>query len=244
MLTQSELIDYVEFPDPLVDTDEEGIIAIGGELSPEFLISAYRQGIFPWFNEGEDPIMWWSPNPRCVFELEEIHISKNLKRLFKQKKYRFRSDTCFEEVMKNCRHANRKGEVGTWISDDIYENYVLLHHLGIAHSFEVFNAENQLVGGLYGLSLGNIFYGESMFATESNTSKLAFYFMSLYLKEKKFELIDCQVTNDHLMSLGCKEIARDSFLEKNKKSCLLPTNIGLWTNELEIFGKNFVNTYF
>jgi leucyl/phenylalanyl-tRNA---protein transferase len=238
MLQQSDLKDYVQFPNPNLEADEEGIVAAGGELSPEFLISAYRQGIFPWFNPGEQ-ILWWSPNPRCVLELENLHISKTMKQLIRKNNYHLKVDTQFVEVMKNCQKAKRKNEVGTWISRNIIQSYAVLHELGICHSFEVYNSENQLVGGLYGASLGKVFYGESMFAKESNCSKIAFIYLAKFLKKHDFHFLDCQVSNPHLLSLGASEIPRADFLERNKLALKHGTHIGSWTDIGEKFCKEF-----
>jgi leucyl/phenylalanyl-tRNA---protein transferase len=238
VITQEHLIDYVEFPDPSTESDEEGIVAIGGEMNAPFLISAYRQGIFPWFNP-EDPIVWWSPDPRCILQFEDLHVSKTLKQLIRSKKYQVKCDTNFEQVMLNCQKIPRKHEEGTWISEDILEAYIDLHDMGLAHSFEVYNSNDELVGGLYGVSMGEMFFGESMFAFESNTSKIAFVYMTYFLNYLGFDLIDCQITNPHLTSLGCSEMPRDKFLKINKKSMTKDSLIGTWTDKLNLFGKDF-----
>jgi leucyl/phenylalanyl-tRNA--protein transferase len=234
MLAQESLIDYVHFPNPLEDIEDDGVVAVGGELSPEFLISAYRQGVFPWFNPGEEKL-WWSPNPRCILEFENLHISKTMKQLIRKNKFQVRVDTCFEQVIRNCQAVKRKNENSTWISEEIIEAYLTLHFLGISHSFEVFDSDNQLVGGLYGTSLGTAFYGESMFAEEPNTSKIAFIFLTKFLQYYGFDLLDCQVTNKHLLSLGCTEIDRETFLGRNQKALDYDTQIGSWTK----IGENF-----
>lgn len=232
MLSESELKDYVTFPEP--SADDEGLLCGGGDLSPEMLISAYRQGVFPWFNSDE-PIMWWCPIERCVVQPGEVTISKNMKRLIRQKKYTVASDRNFTEVIQNCSSIKRRTEDGTWISDQIIASYSLIHHLGIAHSFEVYNEEDVLVGGLYGVSLGKIFYGESMFSKESNTSKMAFIYLSEFLKSQDFELIDCQITNPHLISMGTKEMSRNDFLSKNERLIKEKTKVGSWNSEFEKF---------
>ncbi len=239
MLTQNQILDYVKFPNPNTKTDEDGVLAMGGELNLEFLISAYRQGVFPWFNEGE-PVLWWSPNPRCVLELDKIYVSKTVKQQIRKKEYTLRLDTDFKSVISNCQKVKRKNEDGTWISNDIIDAYLELHNLGIAHSVEVYNEQQDLVGGLYGLSIGKMFYGESMFAKESNTSKIAFVFLAHFLKSISFDLLDCQVTNPHLLSLGCIEIDRKKFLKINKQSIENQTLIGKWTEIANKFGKDFV----
>lgn len=238
MLTENDLLDYVLFPDPMQNADEDGIVAIEGELSPEFLISAYRQGIFPWFNP-EEPILWWSPDPRCILELGEMKITKSFRQWLKNRSLTIKMDTCFEQVLINCKTINRKDEQGTWISTDIEHSYLLLHNLGIGHSVEVFNEKNELIGGLYGLSMGKAFYGESMFSRESNTSKLALCFLQNFLAQHHFHFIDCQVPNPHLLSLGCKEITRETFLERNKNALEHTSLLGTWTNLAEKFGKDF-----
>ena len=236
MLTNADIVDYYTFPDPS-HADEDGIVCVGGDLSPEMLISAYRQGLFPWFNE-EDPTLWWSPDPRCVVVPGEVYISKNMKRLFNQRQYHFKCDTNFEDVLRNCKTVKRKNEEGTWISEDFIEAYQLLHHLGIAHSFEVYDQENNMIGGLYGLSIGNMFYGESMFSKKSNMSKLAFILLSKYLQHKSYRLIDCQVVNPHLTSMGCQEMSRDAFLDINQSGIQEPSAIGNWTDAVERFCKD------
>ncbi|GLQ31703.1 leucyl/phenylalanyl-tRNA--protein transferase [Litoribrevibacter albus] len=188
--------------------DPNGLLAAGGDLAPKRLLNAYSQGIFPWFSEDE-PIMWWSPSPRCVLLPEQFYASKSLKKLFRQSKYSIRSNTCFDAVIEECS-KERKDQNGTWITDDMKEAYNVLHHLGYAHSIEVFN--NQvLVGGLYGVAIGGIFFGESMFSKKSNTSKLALYALSEFMKNQNLLLIDCQVTSSHLVSLGAIEIQRAEF---------------------------------
>ena len=219
------LKDYVEFPNP--ELAQDGLLCMGGDLSVPILISAYRQGIFPWFNEDE-PILWWSPNPRCVIKPGDLTISKSMKQLIRKGLYTLKIDTAFETVIKKCQSIPRKGENGTWITEDIINAYTKLFDLGIAHSFEVYEKE-KLVGGLYGVSIGKMFFGESMFSEKSNTSKLAFIFLSEFLKEKDFSLIDCQVPNPHLLSMGCKEMERKNFLDINKTGTQFDTIFGSWT---------------
>lgn len=194
------------FPHPLLA--ENSILAIGGDLSTERLLLAYRNGIFPWYNEGE-PIIWHSPNPRFVLFPKNFYISKSLKRLIKQNKYTFSIDNDFKNVIRNCKQIERNFQDGTWITDDMENAYIKLHELGHAHSIEVWNKENKLVGGLYGILMGKVFFGESMFHLESNTSKLAFYHL---IKSYNLELIDCQVYTEHLESLGAEDIELEEFL--------------------------------
>jgi leucyl/phenylalanyl-tRNA--protein transferase len=198
---------------PAINTallEPNGLLAAGGDLTPERLIKAYRSGIFPWFSEGE-PILWWSPAPRCVLPLEKLHISKSLAKLIRKNHFKVSIDTAFREVIEQCS-AMRKHQEGTWITPEMQQAYIRLHSQNIAHSVEVWH-QDQLVGGLYGLAIGNIFFGESMFSKQSNTSKIAFCFLVNQLKEWKFSLIDCQVHSDHLESLGAIEIDRVQFAE-------------------------------
>ena len=197
------------FPDHS-EVNDEGIIAIGGDLSVERLKLAYQKGIFPWFNEDE-PIIWWFPHDRFVLFPEDLHVSKSMKKVFKDKTFTFTENKAFREVIINCSQANRKGQDGTWITNDMIEAYCKLNELGIAKSIEVWQ-NNELVGGFYGIEMGNIFCGESMFAKVSNASKAGFIqFVAKY--HKKYELIDCQVYTEHLASLGAVEIPSDVFLD-------------------------------
>ena len=197
------------FPDHS-EVNDEGIIAIGGDLSVERLKLAYQKGIFPWFNEDE-PIIWWFPHDRFVLFPEDLHVSKSMKKVFKDKTFTFTENKAFREVIINCSQANRKGQDGTWITNDMIEAYCKLNELGIAKSIEVWQ-NNELVGGFYGIEMGNIFCGESMFAKASNASKAGFIqFVAKY--HKKYELIDCQVYTEHLASLGAVEIPSDVFLD-------------------------------
>lgn len=217
----------LDFPAPELATPE-GIIAVGGDLSAERLLTAYSEGIFPWFNEG-DPILWWSPDPRFVLFPDELVVSRSMRPYFNQKKFQVSFDRDFEGVMRNCQQSNRNGQSGdTWITEDMIQAYVQIHRLGYAHSVEVWQ-EEELVGGLYGISLGKIFFGESMFAKVSNASKYGFITLVQNLRKKGFVLIDCQQQTHHLGSLGARPISRKSFLqylEKNKKQ---ETLIGSWT---------------
>ncbi len=185
-----------------------GLLAAGGDLSPERLLTAYKQGIFPWFNPGE-PILWWSPNPRCVIHPKELHISRSLRKTLKRTQYRVTFNQAFTDVIKACS-APRADQQGTWISQEMIAAYTLLHQQGIAHSVEVWR-EDQLVGGLYGLALGSLFFGESMFSRTTDASKIAFSFLCVQLNEWEFKLIDCQVHNPHLESLGATLISREDF---------------------------------
>lgn len=203
----------LSFPDPR-EGDDEGLIAIGGDLSPARLIFAYSIGLFPWYNEG-DPILWWSPNPRLVMFPQELRIAKSMRPYFNQEKFTCSFDKAFRKVMESCAAVNRNGqEGGTWISAEIIEAYCQLHSLGYAHSVEVWDKSGNLVGGLYGIALGKVFFGESMFARVSNASKFGFIFLVGKLLEWGFELIDCQQETSHLASLGARSIPRDAFIDK------------------------------
>ncbi|MFC4476586.1 leucyl/phenylalanyl-tRNA--protein transferase [Flavobacterium chungangensis] len=203
------LFDNLYFP-PVSEADEEGILAVGGDLSPERLKLAYQRGIFPWFNEGE-PILWWAPDPRMVLFLDELVISKSMRNILNRKQFTVTFNTNFKEVISNCQKIQRIGQDGTWISDDIVESYCELNRQGIAKSVEVWQ-DDVLVGGLYGVDLGHIFCGESMFSKVSNASKVAFISLVKHLEKENYKLLDCQVYNPHLDSLGCREIDREEFM--------------------------------
>lgn len=205
------------FP-PVKYADEFGLLAIGGDLSVERLILAYKRGIFPWYNQGE-PICWYSPNPRMVLFPEELKISKSMKQVLLKKEFKVTFNQHFEEVIANCKTIFRKNQEGTWITDEMQKAYNNLHQLGIAKSVEVWQHfgsnqyDKKLVGGLYGIDLGTVFCGESMFSKVNNASKIAFISMVQKLKKEQYKLIDCQVYNNHLASLGAKEISREEFLK-------------------------------
>lgn len=200
--------DHIEFP-PHEFASEEGILGLGGDLSVARLVYAYKNGIFPWFNEGE-PIVWYSPPERMVLFPEELRISKSMRQVLRKKDFEITMNKDFENVISNCKNIHRKDQEGTWITNDMKEAYINLYKEGYVKSIEVWK-EEKLVGGLYGVDLGNgIFCGESMFSKVSNMSKVAFIYLA---KECGFKLIDCQVYNDHLASLGAREIPRKEFLQ-------------------------------
>ena len=200
----------IYFPD--VETaNHDGILAVGGDLSAERLILAYRSGIFPWYNEGE-PVIWHSPDPRMVLFPEDLKVSKSMRLLLKKNIFSITYNQNFSEVIHQCKIIERKDQPGTWITDDMEKAYNQLHQLGYAKSVEVWQ-EEQLVGGLYGIDLGNIFCGESMFSKKSNASKAAFIYLTKKLAAEQYKLIDCQVYNSHLASLGAKEIPRKEFIK-------------------------------
>jgi leucyl/phenylalanyl-tRNA--protein transferase len=197
------------FP-PVDEASYEGILALGGDLSTERLLLAYNSGIFPWFNEDE-PILWWAPPDRMVVNPHDYKISKSLRNIINRNLFEVTINKDFEAVITNCQTIFRKGQNGTWITDDIIESYTKLHELGCAMSFEVWQ-NNELVGGLYGVDLGHIFCGESMFSEVPNASKVAFVKLIEFLKINNYKLLDCQVHNDHLEQLGAFEISRDTFM--------------------------------
>ena len=201
------LTDKIVFPDSKLATPE-GVLALGGDLSSERLIYAYQNGIFPWFSEG-DPIVWYCPPKRMVLFPEELKVSKSMRKIISKNQFTITENKAFEQVIYNCKTINRKDDFGTWITNDMEQAYINLHQLGVAKSIEVWQGHT-LVGGLYGIAVGTVFSGESMFSKVANTSKLAFIHLA---QNKQYQLIDCQVYNSHLASLGAKEIARDDFLK-------------------------------
>jgi leucyl/phenylalanyl-tRNA---protein transferase len=209
------LTEELFFP-PVSDAYPDGILAIGGDLSPERLQLAYKSGIFPWFEEGE-PIYWWSPNPRMVLFLDELVVSKSMRNILNRNVFRVTFNENFREVISNCQKIKREGQNGTWITNDMMEAYCKLNEMGIAKSVEVWQNE-KLVGGLYGIDLGHVFCGESMFSKVSNASKVAFITLANQLKKDNYKVLDCQVYNEHLESLGCREIPRDDFMELLKRN--------------------------
>lgn len=215
--------DFTVFPHPEM-ADESGILAVGGDLSAERLLTAYSFGIFPWYNE-EEPITWWSPDPRSVVEPGGVKVSKSMRPYLK--KYTLKIDRSFEQVIHHCRTINRRREAGTWITLEMENAYIELHRLGYAHSFETW-FEGQLIGGLYGVSLGRCFFGESMFSLQSNASKFAFIKLSEWTQTKDFLLIDCQVPNDHLSRMGCIKMSRSDYLSVMRKNLRSSSIIGKW----------------
>ncbi len=198
------------FP-PVESADENGLLAIGGDLSPERLILAYKKGIFPWFNEGE-PVIWYSPPERMVLFPKDLKVTKSMEKVLKNGNFRVSFNQHFTAVIHHCKTIDRPGQGGTWITREMQQAYIKLHELGYAKSVEVWQ-EDRLVGGLYGIDLGHIFTGESMFSLVSNASKVAFIYLNQILKEKNYLLLDCQVYNEHLASLGAFEIPREVFLQ-------------------------------
>jgi len=209
------MINFVPFPE-LHNANEDGLLAVGGDLDVDSLVSAYAQGIFPWFNN-DQPILWWSPDPRLVLYPEQLKISKSLAKLQRQKRYRLSCDQAFPEVISNCalRGNNTQLEDAdeTWITDSMHAAYIELFNAGYAHSIEVWD-QDELVGGLYGVVLGKVFFGESMFSQQNNVSKLALARLCKHLQHKQFVAIDCQVSSAHLLSLGAIEISRTKFIQQ------------------------------
>ena len=219
------LDDSLVFPNPS-HAEKTGLLAVGGDLRVERLLLAYRHGIFPWYSDG-DPIMWFSPNPRLIIFLDDLYVSTKVKKIIKSKVFEVRFDTCFRDVITKCSRSDRRGQDGTWITDDMVQAYIKLHDEGYAHSVETFH-EGKLVGGLYGVSLGGVFFGESMFFEMSNASKVALFYLVEKLREWEFDFIDSQVPNDHMKSMGGKEVERARFLELLKKSLHKNSKIGYW----------------
>jgi len=217
-------IDRFPFPDPH-GADPEGLLAYGGDLCPGRLLSAYAQGIFPWYEEG--PILWFSPDPRMVLRPADLHISRSLRRTLRSGRFGVRFDTVFDDVIRACARTPRPGQSGTWITDDMIDAYCSLHALGYAHSAEAWQG-GALVGGLYGVSLGAAFFGESMFAHDPDASKVAFESLVRKISGWGFHFIDCQVYTDHLASLGAEEWSRRDFLASLADALRAPTRRGPW----------------
>lgn len=217
------------FPDPEL-ANEDGLLATGGNLSIEWLLTAYGLGIFPWYDE-HNPILWWSPNPRLLLQPQDFKLSKSLKRIIKKKEFEIRFDYCFEEVIQECSKAPRGEDDGTWLTPEMIQAYIQLHEFGAAHSLEVYE-QNKLVGGLYGVSLGKAFFGESMFFKKRDASKVALYYLCQELSNWGFHFIDAQVETSHLISLGAKNMARNDFIVKLEKALEKPTCLGKWTKTL------------
>ena len=219
------LDDKLVFPDP-DRADASGLLAIGGDLSIERLVLAYSLGIFPWYSEG-DPIMWWSPHPRFILTPRDFNLSKSLRQNIRNTTYEISFDKCFIEVIEHCSKVPRRGQPGTWITGEMKKAYVNLHEAGFAHSVETYQ-EGILVGGLYGVSLGKAFFGESMFFLKSNASKIAFYHLVNRLKKWEFHIIDAQVETEHMKRLGARAVSRPDFLSRLNEALKFPTKKGKW----------------
>ncbi len=217
------------FPPPEY-AEYDGLLAVGGDLSPERLLLAYRMGIFPWFTEDTE-ILWWSPDPRLVLFPDELKISRSLRQFIKKNLYRITLDRAFEDVIKACARVHSEKDGSTWITPSMIDAYIRLHEMGYAHSVEAWYGD-ELVGGLYGVSLGKAFFGESMFTRRDNASKVAFVFLVHQLKRWGFDLIDCQVSTQHLKRFGAREIPRREFLSLLERSLRWETRKGKWTMEV------------
>ncbi|SHJ29528.1 leucyl/phenylalanyl-tRNA--protein transferase [Desulfatibacillum alkenivorans DSM 16219] len=224
------LSEAICFPDPSL-ARADGLLAVGGDLSPERLLNAYCMGIFPWYSEGE-PILWWSPNPRLILIPSRFHMSSSLKKTLRQKRFTVTLDTAFKDVMAACAAVRQDQGEGTWILPDMEKAYYRLHQAGFAHSVEAWQ-DGELAGGLYGVSLGRGFFGESMFFKKSNASKAAFATLVEFLTAHEFEFIDCQMKTPHLMSLGAEERPRSVFLDMLHQTLEFPTLRGRWSLESE-----------
>lgn len=223
----------LNFPNPN-SANEDGIVAWGGDLNPTRLIRAYQNGIFPWYSK-DDPIIWWSTDPRLIMELDDFKLSRSLKKSMKKFEYKF--DTKFQEVIKNCSTVPRNNQDNTWIQDETVEAYSTLNGMGIAHSIETY-LDGKLVGGLYGLAIGKVFCGESMFSLVNDASKSAYAILIQHLKYWGYDFIDCQVPTDHLKSLGAKEVAREYFLDRLKKVNMDNIN-NIWEIDKNLIDKVF-----
>jgi leucyl/phenylalanyl-tRNA---protein transferase len=219
------LSEALVFPPPHLATPE-GLLAAGGDLSPERLLLAYRSGIFPWYSDDE-PILWWSPDPRLMLYPRDLHVSRSLAKVIRRGDFTVSMDRTFERVIRACAGARCGGREGTWIVPDMIEAYCGLHRSGVAHSVEVWQGE-RLAGGLYGLSLGRGFFGESMFTRATNASKVALAALAAYLQAEGFDFIDCQVTTGHLQRMGAREIPRERYLEELRRSLQAPSRVGRW----------------
>ncbi len=214
------------FPDPRTASDR-GLLAYGGDLSPERLLNAYARGIFPWFN-ADEPILWWSPNPRLVLYPEDLRLSRSFRRVLRNHTYEVKFDHDFPAVIRACGQIPRSGQEGTWLHPQMQEAYIELHRRGFAHSIETY-MEGELAGGLYGVALGKAFFGESMFARRSNASKIALTALRGVLAAKSYDFIDCQVETEHLIRMGAVSISRDRFLDALSSALEKPDDRGSWT---------------
>jgi leucyl/phenylalanyl-tRNA--protein transferase len=224
------LTEELRFPPP-EGASPEGIVAIGGDFRAERMLLGYAQGIFPWPSEGL-PLLWFSPDPRFVLPLSQVHLPKSLRKRMRREPFEIRFDTAFEAVIEQCAVSDRPGQRGTWITPELIDGYVGLHRRGFAHSIEAW-AGSQLVGGLYGVSLGGVFFGESMFALAPDASKCAFATLLAHLKRWEFALVDCQVHTEHLERFGAADMPRSLFLHTLRHALLSHTRLGPWHTELD-----------
>jgi leucyl/phenylalanyl-tRNA--protein transferase len=219
------LAEEIVFP-PADHADPSGLLAVGGDLSSERLLEAYRQGIFPWYSD-DQPLLWWSPDPRLILELSQFRVSRSLRRTLRKRTFEVTFDRAFDEVIKACASTPRTGQRGTWITEEMQEAYIRLYGLGFAHSAESW-FEGELVGGIYGVSLGRCFFGESMFHLMSDASKVALAMVVERLKDWDFDFIDAQMTTDHMLRLGAQEVPRRLFLKRLQAALRHPTKRGKW----------------
>ncbi len=222
----------ISFPHPEL-ANAYGAIAMGGDLEVDRLLLAYQYGYFPWFNPDE-PIIWWHPDPRFVLFTDEVRVTKSMRPYFNQEKFSITFDKCFVDVMNSCQKIKRKNQPGTWITEDIKEAYKNLHSMGLAHSVEVWE-NDELAGGLYGVSLGKLFYGESMFSKSKNASKFGLICLASILSKKGFKIIDCQMPNPHLKSMGGRYISRATFLANLRSNVFENTIKGNWNETMNIY---------
>ncbi len=215
-------------------SEPNGLLAAGGDLSIAWLSCAYRQGIFPWYELGQ-PILWWCPDPRLVLFPEGLRVSKSLRKFLKRHSYTITLDNYFSEVISQCA-ADREDSAGTWITKNMQAAYIELHKAGFAHSIEV-HSGSELVGGLYGVAMGKVFFGESMFSKKPNTSKLALVYLVRHLQRWNFELIDCQISSEHLISMGAIQISRNEFLKKIQHLVAFKGRAGFWQLDPELIGE-------
>jgi len=208
------------------EATDEGLVAFGGDLNPHRVLKAYQAGIFPWYNEG-NPILWWSPNPRFILFPQAFKVNKSFKRILRNKGFEIHFDHDFEAVINHCATVPRAGQEGTWLTDEMKEAYLKLHHMGFAHSVETYY-EGKLVGGLYGLALGRAFFGESMFSLISNASRVSLFALSNLCVEKSYDFIDCQIETPHLKKWGASLVERDVFLDLLEVTLEKNTDFGSW----------------
>ena len=219
----------IAFPPP--EHAEDGLLAVGGDLRPERLLLAYRSGIFPWYDE-DSPILWHSPDPRCVFVLSKVHASRSLRKTVTRRVFDVRYDEAFPRVIRACKEAKRRGQGGTWITDEMEEAYIELHRMGYAHSVESYR-DGELAGGLYGVSIGHMFFGESMFTFQPDASKVALVTLAARLLARGWSFMDSQVANPVTLSLGAEEWPRSEYLARLQHEVALPGEIGKWTADAE-----------
>jgi leucyl/phenylalanyl-tRNA---protein transferase len=225
------LSERLDFP-PAWLARSDGLLCIGGDLSAQRILLAYENGIFPWFSENE-PILWWSPDPRLILFPENINVSKSLNKKIKKNYFHLTVDHAFKQTILSCAKPRRKEYAGTWLVEEMIEAYIQLHKLGYAHSIETWN-KDQLVGGLYGICLGGTFFGESMFSFESDASKIALVALAHHLNRHHFDLIDCQVTTNHLLSMGATEISRNSYLDRIQQSVKRKDTKDIWDRDIPL----------